>query len=111
MPDGNLTSEPKKSVLIYLTVSFTSNFPQLINYPCSAEATNGVSGVPPSGAVRQIKNLKSSKAPGPDGFLKADLSIDNQLTAARLSKIFQVSLQTGQLPLDWKTINVSPHHK
>jgi len=75
------------------------------------EAMKEVPDLSLSGVAQQIKSLKSGKAPGPDGFGKPDLSIDIELTAACLSRTFQVSLQTGQLPLEWKRANVSPLHK
>jgi len=111
MPDGTLTSDPKKCAdmlnsLFYQQFRTSHQFPML-----GYEAKNEVPDVSPSGVAQQIKNLKSGKAPGPDGFGKADLSIDIELTAACLSRIFQVSLQTGQLLLDWKRANVSPLHK
>jgi len=59
------------------------------------EAANEVPDVYLPGVAQQIKNLKSGKAPGPDGFGIADLSIGIELTAACLSKTFQVSIQMG----------------
>ena len=50
-------------------------------------------------------------SPGPDGITKNDLTINEDLTAECLAIIFNESIRTGQLPLQWKTANITPIHK
>ena len=63
------------------------------------------------GVEQLLLGLKSHKAPGPD-MIPANLLIKlaHQL-APVLTLLFQVSLDQGQLPEDWKIANVIPVYK
>ena len=63
------------------------------------------------GVIAMINNLKNGKAPGPDGIRKEHMTLDIIGTADILTIIFQYSLDTGTLPMDWKTANVVPVYK
>ena len=51
------------------------------------------------------------KSAGPDGIPPQILSIAAKELAIPLRNLFQLSLNTGKLPLEWKKANVSPIHK
>ncbi len=57
---------------------------------------------------RILKSLKKDKSPGPDGITPILLNELAEEISYRLTKIFQASLESGRLPKDWLTANVSP---
>ena len=64
-----------------------------------------------NGVQNLLQNLKSNKAPGPDTirpFILKTLALD---ISPILTTIFQASLDTGVVPSDWKTANVTPVFK
>jgi hypothetical protein len=63
------------------------------------------------GVKRLLRNLDPSKAPGPDGISARVLKELADEIAPILTLIFRVSLETGQVPADWKDANVSPIYK
>lgn len=63
------------------------------------------------GVLKLLKELKNGKAPGPDMLRKEDLCSNLEISSKILSKIFQYSLDIGQLPDIWKVANVAPIHK
>ena len=60
------------------------------------------------GIVKLLKELKLQKAPGPDCITATILKICAEQVAPLLHQIFQKSLDTGELPLDWQKANVTP---
>jgi len=58
-----------------------------------------------------IKSLKNGKAPGPDGITSTMLKHTAAQVAFPLSLIFNISLDEGKVPDDWKRANVVPIHK
>ena len=58
-----------------------------------------------------LSNLIHGKSAGPDGIPPQILSIAAKELAIPLRNLFQLSLNTGKLPLEWKKANVSPIHK
>lgn len=54
-----------------------------------------------------MHGLNPNKAIGPDGISTWFLKEMAHSVAPSLSKIFQVSIDQGQTPEDWKTANVS----
>ena len=56
-------------------------------------------------------DLKSGKAPGPDGLRKVDLCLAIEEVSSILTIIFQYSLDIGKLPTEWKRANVVPIYK
>jgi len=63
------------------------------------------------GVVNLLRQLIQGKAPGVDGFTKSYLTVDLDQTAKILVCIFNPSLNTGIMPDDWKTANVTPVFK
>ena len=64
------------------------------------------------GIEKQLQKLVSNKASGPDQIPSMYLKTTaEQLTAPILTMIFNQFLQTGELPSDWLSANVSPIFK
>ena len=59
----------------------------------------------------KLKKLKSDKSPGPDGLHPILLNRCADTLADPLSRLFQESFDTGQVPEDWRTANISPIFK
>ena len=60
---------------------------------------------------KKINALKPSSAPGPDGVTPRFLRLNSRPMSRALAFIFNLSLQTGVVPYEWKTANVTPIHK
>ena len=56
-------------------------------------------------------NLDISKATGPDGIPSRILKECSAIIAPSLCSLFNHSLHSGTVPLDWKSANVTPVHK
>ena len=63
------------------------------------------------GILKLLKELKVSKAPGPDSIYPTVLKECADSIAPLLRQIFQRSIDTGELPEDWLKVNVSPIYK
>ncbi|XP_072039626.1 uncharacterized protein [Amphiura filiformis] len=59
------------------------------------------------GIEKLLKDLNQNKAAGVDGISPRILKEAAHELAPILSKIFQASLDTGELPLDWRNANIS----
>ena len=75
-------------------------------YPCMPAFTIGVNGI-----KKLLGTLKPHKAAGPDKLKPLLLKETRDHIAPILQVIFTKSLETGQLPSDWKTANVVPIYK
>ena len=60
-----------------------------------------------TGAAKLLRNLNPAKACGPDNIPSRILRECADTIALALSCIFSRSVQTGQLPSDWLTANIS----
>ena len=63
------------------------------------------------GICKLLKNLNINKAAGPDEIKPKVLHDLAEQIAPILTILFQKSLSTGQVPLDWKNANISPIYK
>ena len=61
--------------------------------------------------MKKLLALRVDKSPGPDGIHPAILKYCAEVFAEPLSLIFQMSYDTGKLPVVWKTTNMSPLFK
>lgn len=61
--------------------------------------------------VAKIGELNPNKAAGPDGFLPKVLKAVADSVAPHLCQIFNRSMTSGEVPLDWRSADVSPIHK
>lgn len=60
---------------------------------------------------KKILKLKPGSAPGPDGITPRFLIMNADAMAPALAMIYNESLQSGQVPDDWKKANVTPIFK
>ena len=63
------------------------------------------------GIISLLQNLDIHKASGPDGISTRFLKETADVTATLLKLIFDRSLETGDVPYDWKVANVAPIYK
>ena len=63
------------------------------------------------GIQKLLANLKPHKATGPDCIPPTVLKELNHEISPILEIIFNISLQTGQVPNDWKEANIAPIFK
>ena len=63
------------------------------------------------GIEKLLKNINTKKACGPDMISNSVLKECAKEIAPVLSHIFQLSIDTGELPKDWRNANVSPIFK
>jgi hypothetical protein len=112
LKDGTMVSDSLKcaeTLNEYFQSQFCANenitdLPFLPTDNCSLE-------IQPEGVKKLIHNLKNNKSPGPDQIRKCELLIDPDVVAQCLTYIFQASIDSGVLPTQWKTANVTPIHK
>lgn len=75
-------------------------------YPDMLDITVSVDGV-----AKLLKDINISKAVGPDALPNKALKLAADTIAPMLTTIFQQSIDTGNLPSDWKKANVTPLFK
>ena len=63
------------------------------------------------GVQKLLQNLKPHKAGGPDKIPSRLLKLAAAELSPGLTKLYQLSLDQGQIPQDWETANVSPVFK
>lgn len=63
------------------------------------------------GVLKMLRNLKIRKSAGPDGLSNVFLNRYADQIAEYMTRIFQVSLQSGDVPEDWHNARVVPIHK
>ena len=111
---GILESDNKKKAEI-LNDQFSSvftrenpNLPSIqgSNFPVMPDIRISVDGV-----RKLLLSLDPSKAPGPDGISAKILKIAGEAIAPVLTRIFQKSLDTGEIPSCWLRANVTPLFK
>lgn len=64
-----------------------------------------------SETLRELNSLKADKSPGPDGLHPAILKVIAPVIAPPLTHLFNLTLEKGTIPDDWKTATVIPIHK
>ena len=64
-----------------------------------------------SGVLKLLKSLKARKAPGPDQISPCVLKEMANVIAPILTTIFRKSYDSGTVPEDWKTANITPVFK
>ena len=57
--------------------------------------------------VGNARNLNVNKSQGPDNIHPKILKEANEVLAKPLQKIFETSFKMKQIPLDWKTADIS----
>ena len=64
-----------------------------------------------NGVTKLLKDLNVAKACGPDGIPNKVLKTCAEQIAPAITTIFQKSIDTGELPTDWRNANVSSIYK
>ena len=64
-----------------------------------------------NGVTKLLKNLNTSKASGPDAIPNSILKGCAEQLSPGLSAVFQLSLDSGSLPMDWLKANISSVYK
>ena len=59
----------------------------------------------------ELHKLRSNKSAGPDGIFPRVLKELREIIFKPLASIFRQSLETGQIPDDWKQGNIIPIYK
>ena len=67
--------------------------------------------VSPNGVTKLLRDLKPHKASGPDSIPTYILKMAADEISPVLTKIFQTSLDTGEVPADWRKANIVPLFK
>ena len=104
MTKANLLNEQFQSVFSHMD---ESNIPTLDeNYPNINNIKIGTEGV-----KKLLQKLNTKKAAGPDNLPNHVLKELASEIAPILKAIFEQSLQTGELPSDWRNANITPLFK
>ena len=61
--------------------------------------------------LRHLTNLNVKKATGADGISAELLRMATPGIATSLTKLFNYSLKTGQIPREWKAAHATPVYK
>lgn len=64
-----------------------------------------------SDIVRELKQLDVTKGPGPDGLPPIFLKLTAESISKPIFLLYRLSLHKGEIPLIWKTANVTPVFK
>ena len=113
--EGHLITEDK-AIATTLNNFFSSVFTQSGSNPLP-EATISTGYTIPDliitekEVLKQLNSLKTNKSPGPDYFYPTILKQVKHEIIKPLTIIFNKSLQTGEVPQDWKIANVTPIFK
>ena len=67
--------------------------------------------VTPEVVANQINNMKGNKSPGVDGIAPKILKETVEQMCTPLAHVFNMSLQEGIVPLEWKEENIIPLFK
>ena len=112
--NGELFSEPKRKAEILLrqfkSVFSTEDNNPLPDIPHTSPPIDQIQ-ISPIGIAKLLKDLKPHKAPGPDAIPNLVLKTCADSVSKSLSTIYQSSLDSGTLPDDWLTANISSAFK
>ena len=62
--------------------------------------------VTPEVVANKINNMKENKSPGLDGIAPKTLKETVEQICAPVTRVFNVSLQEGSVPFEWKEANI-----
>ena len=94
-----------------LTVEDTNNMPKIDDKEAMAGEDLETIIITKQVVLGKLMGLKVDKSPGPDGMHPRVLKEMAGEIANALVVIFQNSLDSGVVPADWKTANVTPLFK
>jgi hypothetical protein len=113
---GQLTNISKEKAQI-LVDQFRSVFTrESTTTPTPTMKKKANKSIPPliiaeKGVEKLLKNINQSKAQGPDNISNTILKNCATQLAPGLSRLFQLSINTGKLPSDWLKANIAPVYK
>ena len=127
-PDGELLTEPKdiadsfNDYFANISSSILQNMPayneyvnkdleDFINAKTHINTTFEIPPVTEAYVLKQLQLLKDGKAVGLDGLSSRLLRIASPIIASPLTKLMNLSINTGLFPNDWKVAKVVPLHK
>ena len=92
---------------------FSDQFTEKSNYNIHVDIDNSNTNFyfTPTTVFKLLKQVKPSRAPGPDGITGHVLKNCAPSLEVPLSILYNKSYSTGELPQDWKLANVVPIHK
>ena len=67
--------------------------------------------ITPEMIAKKIKKMKDNKSPGVDGILPKLLKEIVEQISTQLAKVFNLSLEEGIVPSEWKEANITPLFK
>ena len=112
--NGRLESDNTNKANI-LNAQFRSVFTQendiLPNLPPSTVPSIPNFTISIEGVSKLLSDLNPHKATGPDGVPARILKVATEEIAPALTKIFEKSLETGEVPSAWRRANISPIYK
>ena len=108
---GKLVSDTKSKIRLLLN-QFKSVFTVDDGSPMPETTKKSLPHIDPitvttDGVAKLLRDLNASKAPGPDNIPSRVLKQCAEQIAPELCKIFQKSLDSGELPSDWRKANVT----
>ena len=115
-PDGSLASEDTEKAEI-LSSFFASVFTaeadntDIPHLPRREELSLEDIDITPEQVKQKLKELRATSSPGPDGLHPKILKELASALSVPLCKLFQKSMETGILPMDWKIAEVVPIFK
>ena len=116
-PEGTLTKDDKETAHI-MNEAFNGMFIQEdmsipIPIPDDPPTEDEITTIRfDEDVVRQhLSKLDASKATGPDGVSPFVLKTCTSLLHRPLTQIFQSSMDTGEVPADWRRANITPIYK
>ncbi|KAL8612443.1 hypothetical protein ACOMHN_058571 [Nucella lapillus] len=112
---GQLYSDSKSKARILLQ-QFKSVFTCETDAPLPSVKKTCAHDIPrihihPEGVLKLLRNINPNKAPGPDKTPNLVLKERAPNLAPALTTLFQYSLDTGDLPSDWRNANIACVYK
>ncbi|KAL8565040.1 hypothetical protein ACOMHN_003416 [Nucella lapillus] len=112
---GQLYSDSKSKARILLQ-QFKSVFTRDTDAPLPSVKKTCAHDIPrihihPEGVLKLLRNINPNKAPGPDKIPNLVLKECAPNLAPALTTLFQYSLDTGDLPSDWRNANIACVYK
>ena len=115
-PDGNMTTSDKEKAEVlqdFFVSVFTQENVEFMPVPSAMvyDSTLENLEITSSDVSELLRKLNPSKSPGPDKLHPRILHEMADVLSVPLAIIFQTSLERGELPLDWRSANVTPIFK